>query len=681
MEDNVFYSDGDNTFANTTLKHFNVIKQSPAYKKVESSVSKDMEGLVNMDSTPAMLYDKRLDTAQRLKILGDLLHCTLLAAEHRGGYSLNDLNKLKMDFEEDTALQLDSVVMNFEFQTLKSFIQSEAMRPYVRLMQNEEGETVVKGQDMENPLLHQLMHDQVASRDLDEIRKAKEANEYSTRVNLALNDPEVLKNKLKLLEIVHELGGRDIAVDYSRVQRRFEEKHGVTLNKKKSKEMFKVGHAKDMLNDVFNDDLVVKESNEANGALFVKMYETFDKIKEKYENLQNIKQRLDKEKEIKKKQDERSYFNDRKKRPPKGGRQMDFNMPDNVRAASLNQPPSFMSQDTNEEAAESAKKMFAGGDKGGSDDEEQVFSDEEKPVYSDDEKPVYSDEERRAYSDEEDNDGQDQEDGDFYYKATGSAPVKVVAEESNLDDVFGDCDEESSEKEEAETSEDKESEKVSEQESELDKNKETVKKETFNATAVDSAELTAKLNEAFASSDESLESEDSEDERWKPICVERPGETEGVEQVRKLLEEARRSVLKEAQKPIPKEAAKPFAEVNGLCNGNVVTETKIVHKEDKNKIQNSKTVNGDDRNDILIMGMKSNNNIAEFEIVMFVKGLLAGCHPNLMHIDVVVTKLRQFMPQNAIVNDSSVLNRIKDLPFLRVIDGNFVAVVDQTSGR
>ncbi|CAD5228206.1 unnamed protein product [Bursaphelenchus okinawaensis] len=164
------------------------------------------------------------------------------------------------------------------------------------------------------------------------------------------------------------------------------------------------------------------------------------------------------------------------------------------------------------------------------------------------------------------------------------------------------------------------------------------------------------------------------------------------EMAKPFMEESVRPIVREYERPITKQVQKPAININGRCNGNVVTETRVVDKKEvtetkaidkkeEKKLVNTRTANGEERTDMLVMGMKTKNNIAEYELIMFVKGLLAACHPNLMHIDIVMMKIRQFMPQNAFANDESVLYKIKELPFLKVIQEKFIAIVVPHSGK
>ncbi|CAD5234314.1 unnamed protein product [Bursaphelenchus xylophilus] len=571
--------------ANSTAAHFNLIP------------GKDLEALQDVDSTPALIFDRRLPDEKRIKILGELLQSTLLASEHRGGYQLENLNKLCMEFEEDTGLHLDLILHNFGFPSMKAFIQSNAMAPYTHILKNSEGETIVKGKQTGNPLLGKLMNDQLIAGQSAKKKELQEQNEYATRIQLALRDPKVLKHKLMMLEVIQELGGDRTPIEYGKVQTRFKEKFQIELNKKNCKEMFNVGHAKNMLSDVFNGDLRVVESSDSSGMLFVKLYDPFEVLKQKYEELRKMQDELGEGEAERCAAEEDKIDNPRKYRikgEKKEKKVVDIPTHDFMKPSKIT--PMEVKKIT-QNAQEPAKEVF--------ETTENVTV--SKKTYKRDGKysaPAvgqdYSDDEEDDEDEEEemeDSDDSDQLAESYTYKPKPEARVEL-AEGGDLDDAFGNDDES-----------DNEQERTVVNSSDVSTTSTIVEKTYIKETKTE-AVLQSKVPETSASS-----SSTSIDSQYIIIGARSQG-----------------------------------------------SRTSSTSSEKRNE-------------EYLVKGVGVRNKVAEYEIFMFIKGLIAGVYPNPMHTELVMEKLLQFMPQNPYVHDVEILERIKKLPFLQVINDKFLLLL------
>uniref|UniRef100_A0A1I7SM55 HTH OST-type domain-containing protein n=1 Tax=Bursaphelenchus xylophilus TaxID=6326 RepID=A0A1I7SM55_BURXY len=631
--------------ANSTAAHFNLIRESAAYQEVEREAGKDLEALQDVDSTPALIFDRRLPDEKRIKILGELLQSTLLASEHRGGYQLENLNKLCMEFEEDTGLHLDLILHNFGFPSMKAFIQSNAMAPYTHILKNSEGETIVKGKQTGNPLLGKLMNDQLIAGQSAKKKELQEQNEYATRIQLALRDPKVLKHKLMMLEVIQELGGDRTPIEYGKVQTRFKEKFQIELNKKNCKEMFNVGHAKNMLSDVFNGDLRVVESSDSSGMLFVKLYDPFEVLKQKYEELRKMQDELGEGEAERCAAEEDKIDNPRKYRikgEKKEKKVVDIPTHDFMKPSKIT--PMEVKKIT-QNAQEPAKEVF--------ETTENVTV--SKKTYKRDGKysaPAvgqdYSDDEEDDEDEEEemeDSDDSDQLAESYTYKPKPEARVEL-AEGGDLDDAFGNDDES-----------DNEQERTVVNSSDVSTTSTIVEKTYIKETKTE-AVLQSKVPETSASSSSTSSPEIIDLPKESPEYnvsnheVKRPESIPSTSSLEVGYKNSKLSVDGRSQPQSP----------NPISARSQGSRTSSTSSEKRNE-------------EYLVKGVGVRNKVAEYEIFMFIKGLIAGVYPNPMHTELVMEKLLQFMPQNPYVHDVEILERIKKLPFLQVINDKFLLLL------
>jgi hypothetical protein len=143
------------------LQSLQDVRNTKEFRKLRDTTAREIEALQN-EVTPftARIFEKDLDDAERLNIIGEAINITLLASDSRGGYAQKDLSKLKADLFEDFGIDGDTYATALGFTSFRKLMDCAGLAPFVVMTYNADGVPTYKGRPFENDLLPEFLNDQ-----------------------------------------------------------------------------------------------------------------------------------------------------------------------------------------------------------------------------------------------------------------------------------------------------------------------------------------------------------------------------------------------------------------------------------------------------------------------------------------------------------------------------------------